>query len=140
MNADATQALADATTAEADLELRLPLTPAAHVLHPIVFEVVPDALRPVLAARPGRWTPTATAASAGPGSPPELKGVIGLGGSSPGSRKAVFSNAPLMIRPCAAPQPICSPRGTLPRNPPLLTAPSGKRRFKEILWIKSFDP
>ena len=52
----ASQALADGETASAELTLTLPLTPDAHVLHPVVFTAVPDALRPVLAALPGRWT------------------------------------------------------------------------------------
>ncbi len=52
----ATQALADAETADAELELRLPFTPDAHVLHPVVLEAVPAALRAVLAALPPRWT------------------------------------------------------------------------------------
>ena len=52
----AAQALADAETADAELELRLPFTPDAHVLHPVVLEAVPAALRAVLAALPPRWT------------------------------------------------------------------------------------
>ena len=52
----ATQALADAETAAAELELRLPFTPDAHVLHPVVLEAVPATLRAVLATLPPRWT------------------------------------------------------------------------------------